>query len=171
MYEKSFLKRVFSFGIKHFILSWDTFIFIIVFFSVFIVTKGTVVQETANNMLEIFMNISASLFAIVLAGLAIVTSFTDKEFIYLWKKIGKFDDMITLFQFNLYVPLLILICSLILRFIFYNSIIMIILISLFAYMIMSLMDLISFISKYGLQRGEFVKQYKEISKSTKKKTV
>ena len=35
---------------------------------------------------------------------------------------------------------------------------MIFLIALFAYMIASLVDLVNFISKYGLQRGEFIYQ-------------
>ena len=169
MYEKNFLKRLFSFGIKKIILSWDTFAFIITFFIIWILTKGTISKTTAYEILSIFMNVSASLFAIVLAGLAIVTSFTDKEFIYIWKKIGEFDNMITLFQYNLYVPLFVLIYSLFLRFVWYNSIAMIISISLFVYMLFSLIDLIGFISRYGLQRGEFVVQLKEYSTAPKRK--
>jgi 3'-phosphoadenosine 5'-phosphosulfate sulfotransferase len=42
---------------------------------------------------------------------------TDKEFVYTWKKIGEFDNMITLFQYNLYTPLIILLFSIFLRFI------------------------------------------------------
>ena len=168
MYEKNFIKRIYNFGVKKFILSYDTFAFIIAFFIIYLITKGTIQKPTADPILEIFMNVSSSLFAIVLAGLAIVTSFTDKDFIYVWKKLGEFDNMITLFQYNLFIPLFILLYSLTLRFIIYKSFAMIILISLFVYMIVSLIDLIGFISKYGLQRGEFVQQLKDLNSKSRK---
>lgn len=166
MYEKNFLKRLSQFGFKRLVLSIDTFIGIIVFFVVYILTKGIISQEYSKEILGIFIQVSASLFAIVLAGLAIVTSFTDKEFVYAWKKIGEFDNMITLFQYNLYIPLLILLLSLFLRFISYNSWVMIILIALFAYMIFALIDLTNFICRYGLQRGEFIRKRVEDPKNT-----
>lgn len=161
MKTKSFLKRLFGFGFKRVALSLDTFVGIIVFFLVYISTKGVIDEIVGKEILSIFIQVSASLFAIVLAGLAIVTSFTDKEFVYAWKKIGEFDNMITLFQYNLFIPLFLLILSILAKFIFYNSLFMILLIALFSYMIFALIDLINFICRYGLQRGEFVKLWKE----------
>lgn len=161
MKNKNFLKRLYEFGFKKIILSLDTFIGIIVFFIIYILTKGIINEITGKEILSIFIQISSSLFAIVLAGLAIVTSFTDKDFVYAWKKIGEFDNMITLFQYNLFVPLFLLILSILAKFIFYNSLFMILLIALFSYMIFSLIDLVNFICRYGLQRGEFVKLWKE----------
>jgi len=163
MYEKNFIKRLGNFGIKKIIISPDTFALVITFFVTYILTKGLIPQDKANEILSIFIEVSASLFAIVLAGLAIVTSFTDKDFIYVWKKLGEFDNIITIFQYNLYVPLAILLYALVLKFIAYNSLAMIILVALFVYMIFSLIDLIGFVSKYGLQRGEFIKQLKELN--------
>ena len=58
--------------------------------------------------------------------------------------------------------------GLILRFIVYNSLAMIILVALFAYMIASLIDLVNCVCRYGLQRGEFVKQLKELESNEKK---
>lgn len=162
MKTKNFLERIEDIGFKKFILSYDTFLAIISFFVVYIFTRGIIYKDLANEILPIFIQISASLFAIVLAGLAIVTSFTDKDFVYAWKKIGEFDNMITFFQYNLFVPLILLIYSLFLRFIFYNSFLMILNIAIFIYMILSLIDLVNFICRYGLQRGEFVKLWKEI---------
>ncbi|MBU3904877.1 MAG: hypothetical protein KJ906_01870 [Nanoarchaeota archaeon] len=160
-YEASFIKRLKKLGIKKLILSFDTLAFIITFFLIYITSNGTIIQESANQILMSFIEISGSLFAIVLAGLAIVTSFTDKDFIYAWKKIEEFDNIITLFQYNMIILLLIMVFSLFIRFIYYNSFAMITLISIFVYMIVSLIDLVGFVSKYGLQRGEFIKQLKE----------
>ena len=163
MKTKNFLNRIYEFGFKRVILSLDTFAGIITFFVVYIITNGKIDEIIGKEILSIFIQVSASLFAIVLAGLAIVTSFTDKEFVYVWKKIGEFDNMITLFQYNLFIPIILLILSIIGKFILYNSIFTIILISLFSYMIFSLIDLMSFICRYGLQRGEFVKKLKEVN--------
>ncbi len=67
----------------------------------------------------------------------------------------------------LIIPLAVLIYSIILKYVIYNSLAMIILIALFGYMIISLIDLVNFICKYGLQRGEFTMQLKENSKHKK----
>ena len=111
---------------------------------------------TGKDVLDLFITVSSAFFAIVLTGLAIISSFTDKEFIKAWIEIGEYDNIITLFQYNLYVPLILLTFAFALRFIHYNSVLMIILISLFVYMILSLVDLIRFISKYALQRGDLI---------------
>jgi len=169
MENKGFIKRIGDFGFSKMILSPDTFIAIITFFIIYIFTKGIIEINTAKTILQIFIQVTASLFAIVLAGLAIVTSFTDKEFVYMWKKAGQFDNMITLFQYNLFTPIFVLLFSLFLSFVYYNSILMIVAVSLFMYMIFSLIDLINFICKYGLQRGEFVKNYIELKQENKKK--
>ena len=169
MYKKSFLKRLSNFGIGKIIKSYDTLVAIITFFVILYFTKGYFNPNTIDNILFIFMEVSASLFAIILAGLAIVVSFTDKDFIYVWKEIGEFDNMITLFQYNLFIPIFVLILSLFLKFVFYHNIIMIVLISSFVYMLLSLIDLVNFICRYGLQRGEFVKQIKEGKRELKQK--
>jgi hypothetical protein len=111
---------------------------------------------TGKDVLDLFITVSSAFFAIVLTGLAIISSFTDKEFIKAWIEIGEYDNIITLFQYNLYVPLILLTFAFALRFIHYNSVLMIILISLFVYMILSLVDLVRFISKYALQRGDLI---------------
>jgi hypothetical protein len=158
MYKISFFGRLKEFGIEKIILSYDTLVAIIVFFAILYFTNGKIEVEAAQKIMAIFIEVSAILFSIVLAGLAIVTSFTDKEFIYVWKKIGEFDNIITLFQYNLYIPFLIVVFSLILSFAYYNVYLFILLISLFVYMLVSLIDLVNFVCKYALQRGEFIKQ-------------
>ncbi len=164
MKTKSFMKRLSEFGFKKVILSYDAFFSILVLFLVGILTNWVILESTAKGILEIFIQVSSALFAIVLAGLAIVTSFIDKQFVYMWKVAGEFDNMITLFQYNLFTPMFILLLSLFIDFIYYNSVLMIIAIALFVYMIFSLISLINFICRYGLQRGEFVKNFIELGR-------
>jgi hypothetical protein len=158
MYEKGFLKRIRKLGVKRIILSWDTLIGLITFFVLYILTGGAINSESGIPLLSTLTMASASLFGIILAGLAIVTSFTDKDFVYAWKKLDEFDNMITIFQYNLFLPLIIILLSLALQIIVYNGLLMIALVSIFVYMIVSLVDLVNFVCVYGLQRGEFIKQ-------------
>lgn len=152
-------------GVSRLVLSWDTFVGVIVLFSVYILTGGDVPKSSADSMLNTIILVSASIFSIVLTGLALVTSFTDKLFIYAWQKIGEYDNLITTFQYNLFIPLGLILIATILDFVYYSPIAMIVLIALFSYMIVSLVDLVNFIAKYGLQRGEFARQ--EVEKSSK----
>jgi hypothetical protein len=161
LYEPKFSTRLTSLGASGLVKSLDTIIGIVAFFSLLYLFDGSFPKEDGVEMLSIFISVSSALFAIILTGLAIVLSFTDEAFVYAWKEIDGFDDMVTVFQFNLYLPLIVLCFSLILKFIQYNGLAMIVAIAFFAYMIVSLVDLVNFIAKYGLQRGEFIYQQLE----------
>jgi hypothetical protein len=154
MIDKNFTKRIMKFGIWNLLISWDTLGFIVTFILLVVYTNGNIdFTVTGKDILDVFITVSSTFFAIVLTGLAIISSFADREFIKAWVKIGEYGNIITLFQYNLYVPLVLLIVSFILRFIHYNPVLMMISISLFVYMILALVDLVKFISKYALQRG------------------
>lgn len=156
MYDQGFLSRLQEIGPWKFIKSVDTIIGIIAFSAIYISKDGFFPQEGAAVLLQTIARISASLFAIILAGLTIITSFTDKEFIYAWKETGKFDEVMTLIEYYLYLPLIVLIFSLGLAHVRYHSLAMIILSSLFVYTIVGMFSLVGFIIRYGLQRAEFV---------------
>jgi hypothetical protein len=164
MLQTRFLARIKKFGIKRLFLSYDTYGAILTFILISYLTQMSVDYSlSAEPLLDVFISVSAIFFSIILAGLAIISSFTDKDFILAWIKIGEFDNVVTLFQYNLYIPLLILGISLFLRFVYYNSILMILLISLFVYMIISLIDLVKFIANYAIQRGNFIQIQSENS--------
>lgn len=152
----SFLYRIRKIGVKRFILSVDTFGAIISGLIIGIITKGAISPDTASDILGNFILISASFFSIILASMAIFSSFSDKDYILAWKKIGEFENIITLFQYNLYLPIIILIISLVERYVCCTGWVMVVLISFFIYMILSLTLLIDFIARYALQRGEFL---------------
>lgn len=165
MLQREFTARMKKLGLKRLIFSYDTYGAILSFVLVGYFTHWYIDYSTkAEPLLGIFISVSATFFSIILAGLAIISSFTDKEFILAWIKIGEFDNIVTLFQYNLYIPLVILAFSLILRFLFYDNILMILLISLFVYMIISLIELVKFIAGYAIQRGNFI----EIQSENKK---
>jgi len=166
MYEKNFFKRLKNLGLSRLIISWDTGAMIVSFLIVGYFTNWSIGYEKSKDILNVFLTISAAFYSIVLAGLAIISSFTDKDFILAWKEIGEYDNIITLFQYNLNIPLVLLLFSFVLRFLYFNAILMIFAISLFVYMIFSLFDLVQLISRYGLQRAEYLeRKSKEVEKN------
>lgn len=162
LYEPSFLKRFVGLGPQRLVLSWDTLAGVIAFFAVFIAMDGGIAESEATTLLSSFATVSATLFAIVLTGLTIITSFTDRLFLYAWQEVGEFENIITTFQYNLILPILVLLLTLALQ-VVYHPLTMIVLIALFVYMLFSLFDLVGLISSYALQRGEFVSQLVERS--------
>lgn len=157
MMERSFIKRMMKLKLLN---SLDTFGFVLSLISLLFIQYYTNWSinflDDGNDILDVFITISSTFFAFILTGFTVITSFTDKNFIRAWIEIGEYEGIITLFQYNLYIPMTLLIVSFILRFVYYNSIVMIFLISLFVYMILSIADLVKFISNYALQRGDFI---------------
>jgi hypothetical protein len=156
MYEKSFIKRLSNLGFNKIFLSYDFIIAVISFFLIGIHTKWSIDYDLGQTILSIFLQISAIIFSLIIAGLAIIISFTDNTFILFWRKIGEFDNLMTIFQYNLYLPLIILLASFVLEFFYYSSLGMIVLISVFIYMIFSLMQLVQFVIRYGMQKADLI---------------
>ncbi|WP_276254781.1 hypothetical protein [Halomontanus rarus] len=164
MYESNLFKRLWELGLRSFILSYDFIAAVITFAVIYSYTGGGFPSENASPILTSFTSVSAGLFAIVLTGFTIITSFTDRMFLYAWKKVGEFENIVTTFQYNLILPVLVLLGALALQ-IQYHELGMLLLITLFVYMLFSLLDLVGLISRYALQRGEFVKQQVETEQS------
>ena len=166
MPETGFLKRLRVLGPERLILSYDTLAGVLAFFAVLIYTGGGIGETTANSILSSFATVSATLFAIVLTGLTIITSFTDRLFLYVWyEEVEEFESIVTTFQYNLSLPVVVLLMTLALQ-VVYDPLAMLVLIAVFVYMMFSLLDLVGLISRYSLHRAEFVKQ--QVEESMKK---
>lgn len=164
MYDSGFFERVSNWKPQRLLLSYDTLAGIIAFFAVHIYSGGGISEAAAVEILTTFSIVSATLFAIVLTGMTIITSFTDRHFLYAWHEIGEFENIVTTFQYNLGLPVVVILFSLMIQ-IEYHIFAMTFLIALFVYMLVSLLDLVGLVSKYALQRGEFVRQ--QVESSTK----
>ena len=159
-YEPSFWKRLGKLELSSFIKSYDTFAGLLSIPIVYSLFNGGLPKYIASDILMTFSTVAGALFAIILTGLTIITSFTDERFLYLWHKIGEFENLVTYFQYNLMLPIIILLFSTVLQ-IYYNEYAMLLLIAIFVYFLFSLYHLMALISRYALQRGEFIRQQME----------
>ena len=160
MYEPSFIKRLTNLGTGQLLKSYDTFAGVLSILVVYILTDGHILEDTASDIIISFASVSAGLFAIILTGLTIITTFTDRYFLYAWQKVGEFENLVTYFQYNLILPIVVILYCTFLH-LYYNSYLMIILIGVFVYLLFSLLNLMALICRYALQRGEYIRKQLE----------
>lgn len=156
MNEKNFFFRLKKFGLKNLIISADFILAVCVGLLIGVFSNWDIPSKIGNEFIVIIIPVTAAFFAIILTALALISSFSDKEYILAWVRAGLFDEIIILFQWNLYIPLILILIALFLKFIYYHSILFIFLAAFFIYLIFSLMDLVRFISNYALQRADFI---------------
>jgi len=161
MSETTLVKRLRNLGIDTYLKSYDTLVGISSLIFLFYYFPEGIPESTGSQLLISFGTISASLFAIVLTGLTIITAFTDRIFLYAWKEIGEWENIVTVFQYNLILPVIVVTAAILLQ-IQYNAVGVVVLVSIFLYMIVSLLDLVHVIIRYALQRGEFVEKEMEM---------
>lgn len=151
-----FYKRLMNFGICRIICSVDfvislAILLILIYFNIFNNFSSF------SNMLNDISGASITLATIILAGFAIVISLIDNDFIRFLKELGVYENLIFLFEWNTYIALFVFGLSLFVKYIFINQIMFSFVFSSFVYLIISVIQLISFISKFGSQRAEFAK--------------
>jgi len=157
MNDRSFLGRMKTFGRWRLIKSKD-FIATILIFLVLSLVDRNIILSMNKEFLQISWQFSTALLSVILAGFAIIIAFTDKDFIKFMKEAKAFDNILFLFEWNIYVTILVVILGVLIS--SFNSMIILYPVYLFAfiYMFFSILCLISFITFYGIKKGEFTQK-------------
>lgn len=87
-------------------------------------------------------------------GFAIIISFIDKELIKYLKKYNIYDNVIFTFEFTLIIGIITFILSLISKYIYYSQELYYINLGFFIYLLACLIQLILFITSFGVKKGE-----------------
>ena len=151
----NFLKRMWNFGIGRIIKSYDFIIpLVITLIGAFTFFRLLTPVEIRTALLSDIIIASISITTIVLAGFAIVISLTEKEFIKYLKQYNIYDNIIFTFEYTTMVSLFTFIYSLVTKYMFYNQISYYINLFFALYLIACLIQLISFITTFGIKKGE-----------------
>lgn len=154
----NFLKRMWNFGIGRIIKSYDFIIpLVIAIIGSFTFFKLVTPLEVRTALLSDIIIASISIATIVLAGFAIVISLTEKELVKYLKQYKIYDNIIFTFEYTTMVSLFTFIFSLITKYIFYSQISYYINLFFAIYLIACLIQLISFITTFGIKKGELYK--------------
>lgn len=158
MTNNNFYNRLKNFGLFHIFFSKD-FLISVLIFGALVYFSYSWCESQKNDFLNIIISVSAALFSVIIMGFAIITTYTDEEYIIAWMEIKKYEGLITLFQINLYIPLCVLLISVLGKFFFLSNIFFFYFtVSIFFYMIFALFDLIKFVAEFALMRGDLIKK-------------
>ena len=144
-----------NFGIGRIIKSYDFIIpLVLAIIGGFTFFERLTPIEIRQQFLSDVIMASISITTIVLAGFAIVISLTEKELVKALKKYNIYDNIIFTFEYTTILSILTFIFSLITKYMFYSQITFYINLWLVMYLFACLVQLISFITAFGIKKGE-----------------
>jgi hypothetical protein len=108
-----------------------------------------------NKLIELSTQLSFSLIAFILTGLAVLASFSDSDFLRLLKQLEIYGDIMFSFQFTLYLTITVAIVGIILQTYHIPSWGFFMFLFLFSYMLFSLTRFVKLIVELGEKRAEF----------------
>lgn len=153
-----FFKRFNEFGFKKIFLSYDFVAAVIIFFTILWIAKDKVWEDILiKSILSDIASASIGVTTIILAGFAIIVSFTDEGFINLLNKINVYSNIVFIFEYTTINAVICFFISILLKYLVFDKYLFWLLIFIFIYLLLSLISLITFISSYGIKRSEFVK--------------
>lgn len=181
--DTKFLKMCRKFGLKRIIGSPDFWVAVIVS-TLFSLICGSLLisKEMISNLSIILITISAAMLAVIIAGLAIVVSIADDNFVKLLKKVGIYENILFVFWYSAIISassVVFTTMSYILTKTLNNEIILwkytlnnliftiMLLITVFLslHALFSVISLIGTTMRYGLYRGAFIENgYQDITK-------
>jgi hypothetical protein len=151
-----FFKRMRNFGFRRILLSFDFVIALILTFVILYTTRGNLIlDDTIRSLLSDIINASITITTVILAGLAIVISFTNKDFVKLLERLKVYGNVIFVFEYTAFLSIFSFSVSIFLKYAYFNVWVFYVLCFFSIYMLLSLMNLISFIGYYGIRNTEF----------------
>lgn len=116
---------------------------------------GGCVQFQSPEFVDLGTKLAFSLTAFILAGLAILVSFTDKEFLADLKDWGVYENLMFIFQYNLYLALLVSVIGILSQAYGWGTYGFYLFAFLFTYMVLSIADMIDLIVTIGNQKARY----------------
>lgn len=151
----NFIMRIWNFGIGRIIKSYDFIIpLVIAIIGGFTFFEKLTPLDVRQALLSDIVIASISITTIVLAGFAIVISLTEKELVKALKKYNIYDNIIFTFEYTTILSIFTFIFTLITKYIYYSKVSFFINIWLVMYLLACLIQLILFITAFGIKKGE-----------------
>lgn len=162
MVLKQFREGIREYGLARLLTEFDFLVSVVV-----ILTLGIwrywacayILSPCSSIYNQQFLNIatmfSISLTAFILAGLAVLVSFTDQAFLVQLEELGIYNNIMFVFQFNLYLTGLSALSGILASSVFQSEVSLLVFLFFFVWMILSLTEMVDLIVRYGIQRAQF----------------
>lgn len=154
MENRYFFQRLKNFGIRKIIKSLD-FIGALFIFLLLMMSMPSKLQFIDKGLANTIINIAISLAALIIAAFSILVSFSDRRFVIFLKELDVYESILFLFEWNIYIALFTTMFGVLINYFVSSSLLYGLYIFLFIYMILSILNLVSFITYFGLRKGEF----------------
>ena len=167
MPNSSFCNRLKNFGQLRVVESLD-FIFSLLLIGSLAVLTPDKLKVIDKDLVGIVINVSVSLAAFIIASFSILISFTDREFILFLKglkvdskkNVTVYDNILFLFEWNIIVDLLTVLLGFLIGYFLTITLLYVVMIFCFIYVIFSAINLVSFITSFGVRKGDYEKARK-----------
>ncbi|USZ68967.1 hypothetical protein NGM10_04325 [Halorussus salilacus] len=148
-------KRFRKYGLKELFLSLYLWIPALIVGVVFFGTPGIFSQRGMRNFVNAATGISQSLIAVTLTGLAILVSFSDKDFLAFFRDEGGFDELLAIFEYTVTLSLITTLAGALLQSLSYDRWVFYIFFALFLHLLASVSALVSTILRFGKSKADY----------------
>ena len=155
MVTKRSLNRLQKYGISRLILSVEVIIPIIIILILLYIIGISPTEEQMNSFVEGGTNVSISLIAIIIAGISIIVSFSDQQFLSFLQENDIYDRVLFIFEYTAYIAILSSILGITIQTIGYTPLMFYLFTFIFTHLLIATIRLISIVITYGKKKGEY----------------
>lgn len=168
MVNSSFYNRLKNFGRLRIVESVD-FIFSLLVLGGLALLAPDKLRLVDKEVVGIIINVSVALAAFIIAAFSILISFSDREFVIFLKElkvdskkgITVYDNILFMFEWNIIIDLATVLLGFIIGYFIPLTLLYVALLFGFIYVIFSAVNLVSFITYFGVRKGDYEKARKE----------
>lgn len=162
MVLKQFREGINEYGLVRLFTEWD-FLLSLFFVSVIVSFRYLACPWVLKNCFSLYnpdfvslaTKFAISLTAFILAGLAVIISFTDRQFLVQLKKLEIYANIMFVFQFNLYLSGLTALVGILVSSVYNSELAFVLFLFFFIYLMLSLAAMVDLIVQYGIQKANY----------------
>ncbi|MYL18167.1 hypothetical protein GLW36_16170 [Halorubrum terrestre] len=149
------MNRLKKYGILTIIKSWSFWIPLILAIVSFFLDIWMIPEENVLRFISTGRNVSLALGGMILTGLVILISISDKEFLNFLRESDAYDKLFFLFEYNTVLVVLIILVSMYVGLFGVTDVRFHLFIFLFVHLVLSFLRLISGVISFGEKKGQF----------------
>ena len=144
-----------NYGIWRIIWDKDFILSVIISISLVSIHYATGIEVINDKFVSESVQLAVSLLAFIIAGLALLVSFSDEEFLALLKDLEIYDNILFVFQYNIYIAILVSVTGIIYESYSVPRGLFFVYLFAFIYMILSVVMMIDLIVSFGDKKARF----------------
>jgi len=155
MVNKKSWKRLKKYGIKKVLLSKYLLAPAIISILLYYFPEHVYTFQTKNTFVKAATGVSQSLIAVTLTGLAILVSFSDKQFLSFFRENGGFDELLFIFEYTVTLSIIVTLFGVVLQSFTHKTWLFFVYIFSFLHLLSSMGALVSTILGFATRKADY----------------